>query len=277
MNGFKMKIFILLFLFVITSFRPVLADQSEYQKSLAAYEQSKTIFASSQVADEKADNAKDLLAKAIQLAIDYQKLVKEKTALISELSDDQKNSFNTRLASQIATQESDLGQINTLSDSNQIKNLFKKIKQRWQKDFYLISEINGTILGSRSKDIIQKIKDTSQLLEQKIQDYPNKDSQKEATTFLDESKQNLTDAEKQCQESLSSFLLVKNDPANAETLTSDGQHKFQNCQISLKRSIKSLKTASQAISLTGTSLNTEDISSEASNNTISNTRTSLDY
>lgn len=281
MDWFKTKIifhFTLIFLVVFSSCLYLArADKSEYQKSLTDYQQSQTTFASLQTADEKINGAKDLLSRATQLAIDYQKLIKEEIASINELNTDQKNSFNTRLDSQITANESSLTQITALTDSNQIQDLFTTTKQRWQKDLYLISEINGTALGQRTKEIIQTIKNISQLIEQQIQTDSNGVNQKEVMDFLNEAKQSLSEAQKYCQESLDSFLLATDDQANAETLTSDGQHKFKNCQISLKRSLKSLKASYQVGNFTDTDSTIENIPQEALNSGVKDSSINIDY
>lgn len=235
MKNFLRIQIIIAFIIFLTQVMVVFASSTVWQQQYQIYQAAQNKFNSNQT-----DNAeKEKFVQALNLIIEYQKLIKEEIKDLIFLKEEDKNLFMSVLDTNLATVEKISQEINQNSNTVDLAKIQDEISSCWQTIRANNNQMRGIILIRKSEQAIEKIN----LIITKLQEQIKPEDQNDKTIFseIDTAKKNIETASQIKNESQIMFNAITRDQTNANTLYNEGRTKFRNVYFSIKQSLTLLE------------------------------------
>lgn len=216
------------------------AQSTNYQAAEAKFAANSTQYPSVSV-DLKLLKSKELLLSATNLITEYQKLIKIEITESTFIKEEEKNSFNSLVDTDISRVQTLSNSINGASSFSDLSFRQTEINNSWANIQVHKKYIQGILLIRKSEQALEKTNELMAMLQEKVGQLDANNPYLETINSEFESvKNDLEMASQTKDESQTLFNSIFKDYTNVNTLYNEGRSKIRKAHIYIKQAVSVL-------------------------------------
>lgn len=215
-------------------------QSTNYQNAQSKFTNSSTEYPSVS-ADSKLLKSKELLISATNLITEYQKLIKIEITESTLIKEEEKNSFNSLIDSDVSSVHALSNAVNGASSFSDLFSRQTEINNSWATVQAHKKHIQGILLIRKSEQVIEKTNELMAKLQEKVgQLDANNPYLGTINSEFESVKNDLEMASQTKDESQTLFNSISKDYANVNTLYNEGRSKIRKAHIYIKQAVSGL-------------------------------------